>query len=68
MKKGQIKLCQSYRNIVSNPLTCQLSFAAGFLSTNREHQNLPGNLGQQSAIYWNSLGLFRDNGLNHIFF
>ena len=37
MKKGQIKLCQSHRNIVSNPLTCQLSFAAGFLSADREH-------------------------------
>ena len=23
-------------------------------------QNLPGKLGQQSAICWNSLGLFRD--------
>ena len=30
-------------------------------------QNLPGKLGQQSAICWNSLGLFRDYGLNQIF-
>ena len=27
-------------------------------------QKLPGKLGQQSSICWNSLGLFRDNGLN----
>ena len=32
------------------------------------YQNLPGKLGQQSAIYWNSLGLCRDYGLNYIFF
>ena len=31
-------------------------------------QNLPGKLGQQSAIYWNSLGLCRDYSLNYIFF
>ena len=31
-------------------------------------QNLHWKLGQQSAIYWNFLGLFRDYGLNHIFF
>ena len=30
-------------------------------------QNLPGKLGQQSAICWNSLGLFLDYSLNHIF-
>ena len=30
-------------------------------------QNLPRKLGQQSAICWNSLGLFRDYGINHIF-
>ena len=28
-------------------------------------QNLPGKLGQQSAICWNSFSLFRDYGLNH---
>ena len=33
-----------------------------------QSQNLPGKLGQQSAIYWNSLGLCRDYGLNYIFF
>ena len=27
-------------------------------------QNLPGKLGRQSAICWNSLGLFRNYGLN----
>ena len=32
------------------------------------NQNLHWKLGQQSAICWNSLGLFRDYGLNHIFF
>ena len=32
------------------------------------YQNLPGKLGQQSAICWNSLGLSRDSGLNHILF
>ena len=32
------------------------------------NQNLPGKLGQQSAIYWNSLGLFRDYGLNFFFY
>ena len=31
-------------------------------------QNLSGKLGQQSAMCWNSLGLFRDYGLNYIFF
>ena len=31
-------------------------------------QNLYWKSGQQSAIFWNSLGLFRDYGLNHIFF
>ena len=33
-------------------------------------QNLHWKLGQQSAnaIWWNSLGLFRDFGLNYIFF
>ena len=31
-------------------------------------RNLPGKLGQQSAIYWNSLGLCRDYDLNHNFF
>ena len=31
-------------------------------------QNLPGKLEQQSAICWNSLGLYRDYGLNNIFF
>ena len=31
-------------------------------------QNLYWKLGQQRAICWNSLGLFRDCGLNHIFF
>ena len=31
-------------------------------------QNLPGKLGQQSTICWNSLGLSRDYGLNYIFF
>ena len=30
-------------------------------------QNLPGKLEQQSAICWNSLGLFRDYSLNDIF-
>ena len=35
--KDKSNLCQSHRYIVSNPLTCQLSFAAGFLPTNREH-------------------------------
>ena len=34
----------------------------------RYWQNLPGKLGQQSDICWNSLGLFRDYGLNYIFF
>ena len=29
-------------------------------------QNLPGKQGQQNAICWNPLGLFRDYGLNHI--
>ena len=29
--------------------------------------NLPWKLGQQSAICWNTLGLYRDYGLNHIF-
>ena len=29
-------------------------------------QNLPGKLGQQSAICLNSLGLFRDHGLNFL--
>ena len=33
----------------------------------RWKQNLPGKLGQQSAICLNSLGLFRDYGLNYIF-
>ena len=33
----------------------------------RSRQNLSGKLGQQSAICWNSLGLFRDYGLNYIF-
>ena len=33
-----------------------------------EYQNLLGKLGQQSAICWNSLGLFRDYGLNYNFF
>ena len=33
-----------------------------------EDQNLPGKLGQQSAICWNSLGLFKDYSLNNIFF
>ena len=32
------------------------------------YQNLPGKLGQQSAICWNSLGLFRDYGLYYLFF
>ena len=31
-------------------------------------QNLTGKLGQQSAICWNSIGLFRDYGLNSIIF
>ena len=31
-------------------------------------QNLYWKLGQQSTICWNSLGLLRDYGLNHIFF
>ena len=31
-------------------------------------QNLYWKLGQQSAICWNSLGLFRDYGLSHVFF
>ena len=30
-------------------------------------QNLTKKLGQQSAIYWNSLSLCRDYGLNNIF-
>ena len=30
-------------------------------------QNLPGKLGHQSAICWNSLGLYRDYSLNNIF-
>ena len=30
-------------------------------------QNLPGKMGQQSAICWNSFGLFRDYGLNYNF-
>ena len=30
-------------------------------------QNLHGKLEQQSAICWNSLGLFRDYSLNDIF-
>ena len=34
----------------------------------RMNQNLPGKLGQQNAICWNSLGLFRDYGLNFFFF
>ena len=29
-------------------------------------QNLLWKLGQHSAIWWNSLGLFRDCGMNHI--
>ena len=33
----------------------------------REGQNLPGKLEQQSAIWWNSLGLSRDYGLKYIF-
>ena len=33
-----------------------------------KNQNLPGKLEQQSAICWNSLGLFRDYSLNYIFF
>ena len=32
------------------------------------HQNLHWKLGQQSAICWNSLCLFRDYGLYRIFF
>ena len=32
-----------------------------------ETQNLPGKLGQQSPICWNSLGLFTDYDLNHSF-
>ena len=31
-------------------------------------QNLPGKLGQQSVICWNFLGLFREYGLNYIFY
>ena len=31
-------------------------------------QNLPGKLGRQSAIFWNSLGLCRDYGLIYISF
>ena len=31
------------------------------------NQNLPGKLGQQSTICWNSLCLFRDYSLNYIF-
>ena len=33
----------------------------------RDAQNLYWKLGQQSTICWNSLGLSRDYGLNHIF-
>ena len=39
----------------------------GKLKGHRE-QNLPGKLVQQSALCWNSLGLFRDYSLNNIFF
>ena len=33
-----------------------------------KNQNTPGKLGHQSAISWNSLGLFRDYGMNYISF
>ena len=43
-------------------------FTVAFTFLSRAHlQNLPGKLGQQSSICWNSLGLFRDYGLNYIF-
>ena len=43
-------------------------FTVAFTILSRAHlQNLPGKLGQQSSICWNSLGLFRDYGLNYIF-
>ena len=62
--------------------TYLLSFSGGFLlqfwkwdaslliplTTTSKCQNLHWKLGQQSAICWNSLGLFRDYSLNHIFF
>ena len=44
-------------------------FTVAFTILSRAHlQNLPGKLGQQSSICWNSLGLFRDYGLNYILF
>ena len=50
---------------VQVPICTNQFFADLFLC--RHMQNLPGKLGQQSAICWNSLGLFRDYGLNYIF-
>ena len=40
----------------------------GLVIRNWPTQNLPGKLGQQSTICWDSLGLFRDYGLNGLFF
>ena len=58
-------------NIESNFEICCL-FEAFFIGAIRvevgTYQNFPGKLRQQSAIYWNSPGLFRDYGLNYIFF
>ena len=55
-----------YTEILWSQNNLIFSYAIWFVGS--LHQNLPGKLGQPSAICWNSLGLFRDYGLNYIFF
>ena len=57
-----------YSLVLSNILLLLFGRAKCQIPCRTTCQNLREKLGQQRAICWNSLGLFRDFGLNYIFF